>query len=75
MAKKQKRKQFVLYSYTSDFGNAMYNITREDIMPFRPVQVLMTGTYSACVSKLTEGWTKQEKAGIDTLPTMYKRKG
>jgi hypothetical protein len=53
----------------------MYNITREDIMPFRPVQVLITGTYSACVAKLTEGWTKQEKAGIDTLPTMYKRKG
>ena len=71
--KKQNRKQFVLYSYTSQAGNLMTNIVREDLMPFYPTQVLMMGTYSACAKKLQEGWTKEEKAGVNSIPVMYKK--
>lgn len=70
--KKQNRRQFVLYSYISDLGNVMFNIVREDLLPFRTVNIVMVGPYSACASKLTEGWTSTEKAGVDADPVFYK---
>jgi hypothetical protein len=69
--RKYKRKQFVLYTYISDLGNAMYSIVREDLMPFRPVQVILVGSYSACAAKLSAGWTPSEKKGVDVQPIMY----
>lgn len=71
--KKQNRKQFVLYGYTNFSGNFTINILREDLMPLYPTQVLMIGTYSACAKKMQEGWTKEEKAGINSIPVMYKK--